>query len=84
MEHDVPQKNSGHHRRIIRKQERKNRTGLSDSHTWRLEQAGLHPVRVQLSPMAIGWFEDEIDLFVETRPRAGGKQPPLPKARQPE
>src|SRR5205807_511637 len=58
MEHHLLQKNSRQHRRIIRKQERKNRTGLSDSHTWRPEQVGLHPARVQISPMAIGWFED--------------------------
>jgi predicted DNA-binding transcriptional regulator AlpA len=69
------------HRCIIRSSERRKRTGLSDSQTWRLEQVGLHPARVQLSAAAIGWYEDEIDLFVETRPRAGGKRPPLPKAR---
>jgi predicted DNA-binding transcriptional regulator AlpA len=70
------------HRRIIRNPERRKRTGLSDSQAWRLEQVGLHPARVQLSPMAVGWYEDEIDLWVETRPRGVGKRPPLPTARR--
>jgi prophage regulatory protein len=69
-------------RNIIRKPEVRNRTGLSDSQTWRLEQAGNFPARVKLGPMAVGWFEDEVDDWVNSRSRAGGRQPPLPKKRR--
>jgi hypothetical protein len=32
--------------------------------------------------MAVGWYEDEVDDWIETRERASCKPPPLPKARQ--
>jgi prophage regulatory protein len=69
-------------RNIIRKPAVRGRTGLSDSQIWRLEKEGLFPARVLLGPMAVGWYDDEVDLWVETRERAGGKQPPLPKRRR--
>jgi prophage regulatory protein len=69
-------------RRIIRKPEVKNRTGLSNSQVWRLEQAKKFPARVQLGPLAVGWYEDEVDDWVHSRVRAGGRQPPLPKRRR--
>jgi prophage regulatory protein len=69
-------------RRIIRKPEVKKRTSLSDSHTWRLEQVGKFPPRIQLGPLAVGWYEDEVDDWVRSRIRAGGRQPPLPKRRR--
>jgi prophage regulatory protein len=69
-------------RNIIRKPEVQKRTGLSPSQTWRLEQAGNFPARVKLGPMAVGWYEDEVDDWVNSRSRAFGKQPPLPKKRR--
>jgi prophage regulatory protein len=70
-------------RSIIRNPEVQKRTGLSGSTLWRLEQAGQFPARVQLgSPQAVGWYEDEVDDWVNSRSRAGGKQPPLPKNRR--
>jgi prophage regulatory protein len=69
-------------RRIIRRPEVRRRTGLSDSQTWRLERAGNFPARIQLGPLAVGWFEDEVDDWVRSRIRAGGRQPPLPKRRR--
>jgi prophage regulatory protein len=70
-------------RRIIRKPEVRNRTGLSDAQCWRLEQVEKFPRRVQLGPLAVGWYEDEIDEWIHTRIRAGGRQPPLPNRRRP-
>jgi prophage regulatory protein len=69
-------------RNILRRPEVSLRTGLSGSHLWRLEGRGDFPARVKLGPMAVGWYEDEIDAWVESRPRAGGTQPPLPKSRR--
>jgi prophage regulatory protein len=71
-------------RNILRKPAVRGRTGLSDSQLWRLEQRGEFPARVRLSPggLAVGWYEDEVDDFVNSRPRAAGKQPPLPKSRR--
>jgi predicted DNA-binding transcriptional regulator AlpA len=62
-------------RRLIRKQEVLHRTGYSHTTIWRLEKAGLFPLRVQLSPMAVGWFEDEVDEWIASRIRQGGKKP---------
>jgi len=70
------------HRNILRNGPVTVRTGLSPSQRWRLEQRGEFPARVQLSEMSVGWYEDEIDAWVASRPRAGGKQPPLPKGRR--
>jgi predicted DNA-binding transcriptional regulator AlpA len=70
------------HRNILRNGPVTTRTGLSPSQRWRLEQRGEFPARVQISEMAVGWYEDEIDEWVATRPRGGGKQPPLPKSRR--
>ena len=61
-------------RRLIRKQEVLHRTGYSHTTIWRLEKAGLFPLRVQLSPMAVGWFEDEVDQWIASRIRRGGKK----------
>ena len=64
-------------RRIIRKPEVCRRTGYSPVQLWRLEKQGLFPYRVQLSPMAVGWYEDEVDEWIRSRVRQGGKRPPV-------
>jgi prophage regulatory protein len=69
-------------RNIIRKPAVRVRTGLSESQLWCLEQRREFPSRVQIGPMAVGWYEDEIDDWVESRARASGPQPPLPKSRR--
>lgn len=68
-------------RKILRKPAVRQRTGYSDSQIWRLERAGQFPKRVQLGPMAVGWFEDEIDRWVADRVRGFGKAPPPAKNR---
>jgi predicted DNA-binding transcriptional regulator AlpA len=70
------------YRNILRNPAVPSRTGLSTSQRWRLERRGEFPARVQLSEMAVGWYEDEVNEWIESRPRAGGKQPPLPKSRR--
>jgi prophage regulatory protein len=64
-------------RRIIRKPEVERLTGYSAVQIWRLEGRGLFPRRVQLSPMAVGWFEDEVSAWIQSRVRQGGKRPPV-------
>jgi prophage regulatory protein len=78
-------------RRLIRKQEVLHRTGYSHTTIWRLEKAGLFPLRVQLSPMAVGWFEDEVDQWIASRIRRGGgvkkpsvRWPNVPRPPEPE
>jgi prophage regulatory protein len=60
-------------RRIIRRAEVKRRTSLSFVHIWRLEKRNEFPARVQLGPNSVGWYEDEVDAWVASRIRAGGR-----------
>lgn len=66
-------------RRIIRKPEVRRLTSYSDTQIWRMEGDGTFPKRVQLGPMAVGWFEDEVLEWIESRVRQGGKRPPMSK-----
>jgi prophage regulatory protein len=69
-------------RKIIRKSAVRQRTGLSDTQVWRLERRDDFPARVQLGPNSVGWYEDEVDAWIHSRIRAGGRQPPLPRSRR--
>jgi len=62
-------------RSLIRKPEVRRRTGYSDTTIWRLERDGLFPRRVQIGEMAVGWYEDEISEWIQSRVRQGGKRP---------
>jgi prophage regulatory protein len=73
----IPRKGEPAERRIIRKPEVRRRTGYSYTSIWREEKAGRFPKRVQLSPMAVGWFEDEVLDWIQSRVRRGGKRPPV-------
>ena len=44
-------------------------TGLSRSTVWRLERAGQFPQRIRLSGNSVGWRDEEVRHWVETRPR---------------
>jgi prophage regulatory protein len=56
------------HRRIVRKPVAAHKTGYSEQHICRLERRGLFPKKVKLQPGgAVGWFEDEIDAWLEAR-----------------
>jgi predicted DNA-binding transcriptional regulator AlpA len=62
-------------RKIIRRPKVRELTGYSDGHIWRLEKQGLFPPRIQLGPMAIGWYEDEVFGWLRLRVRGMGKHP---------
>jgi prophage regulatory protein len=57
--------------KILRDSQVKEITGLSRVTRWRLERDGQFPKRVQLGKRAVGWREDEIEAFIENRPRVG-------------
>ena len=56
-------------RKIIREQQVATLTGRSRASRWRDEKAGTFPRRVRIGRNAVGWFEDEIQAWLESRPR---------------
>ena len=64
---------------ILRFAEVQKRVGLSRSTIWRLEREGLFVRRVQLSPNAVGWVEEEVDEWILSRiagrPRSADGEP---------
>ena len=57
-------------KRILRRADVVKKTGLSPVTLWRLEKAGLFPNRKQLGARAVGWVEDEVDGWIESREAA--------------
>jgi len=55
--------------RILRKPEVSAKTGLSTVTIWRAVRAGTFPQPLQLTPKSVGWYEHEIDAYLETLPR---------------
>jgi prophage regulatory protein len=60
---------------ILTKQEVVTRTSLSPSTIWRRMQVGDFPVSIQLSPGKVGWHEEEIERWLESRPRGVAQLP---------
>lgn len=56
--------------RILKQPEVSRNTGLSRSSIYRLEALGQFPLRVKLSEAASGWRSDEIEQWINSRPRA--------------
>jgi prophage regulatory protein len=52
----------------------KNKVGLSRVTAWRLERAGKFPKRVKLGENSVGWRLDEVEAWLESRPRVGGRK----------
>jgi prophage regulatory protein len=44
-------------------------TGLSRVSIWRYERANLFPNRIKLGPNRVGWRSDEVEAWIESRPR---------------
>lgn len=55
--------------RLLRIEEVKDKTGLSRTTIWRREREGDFPQRVKLGESAVAWREDEIEDWIEDRPR---------------
>ena len=58
-------------RRILRLGSTTRVTGLSKATIYRQIQAGTFPRQVKLGPRAVGWLADEVQQWLDTRPRAG-------------
>lgn len=56
-------------RKILSKKEVKERCGLSDVTIWREQKAGRFPIRILLTPRRVGWYEDEIEAWLDSRVR---------------
>jgi prophage regulatory protein len=59
-------------RKLISKKELKTVHGIpySFAHIARLEKAGDFPKRIQLGACRVAWFEDEVEGWKASRPRA--------------
>jgi prophage regulatory protein len=60
-------------RKIIGPVETIKTTNLSRSTLWRLEKRGEFPQRINISSNRVGWYEDEVSTWIESRPRGIGK-----------
>jgi prophage regulatory protein len=58
-------------RRFVREPEVKRRTTLSRAQRWKMEQKGEFPRRFRLGPHTVAWWDDEIEQWMQSRPRAG-------------
>lgn len=50
------------------------RTGISRTTIWRLERNGGFPQRLRLGPNSVGWSDEEIQKWIEERPRGMARQ----------
>ena len=55
------------HKTFLRKPAVQNRTGLSNTTIWRLEQVGKFPARVRITENIVGWDEEEIEAWLRQR-----------------
>lgn len=53
--------------KILRVPEVQGRTGMSKTTIDRLEKAGKFPLRIQITERAIGWAEEEIAQWLNSR-----------------
>ncbi|MEP7309164.1 MAG: AlpA family phage regulatory protein [Acidobacteriota bacterium] len=56
-------------RRVLKQKEVSSRTSMSRSWIWRAVRAGTFPSPITLGSGHIGFFEDEIESWLATRPR---------------
>jgi prophage regulatory protein len=54
---------------ILKQPEVSRVTGLSRSSIYRLEALGQFPSRVKLAECASGWHSEEVQAWIESRPR---------------
>jgi prophage regulatory protein len=52
---------------IIRRPEVSQRTGLPKSSIYALVNRGEFPAPVKLGPRAVGWYEDAVDQWIDSR-----------------
>lgn len=57
-------------RRVLRREQVLNKTGLSRTSMFNLEKAQDFPQHFMLTPRCAVWFEDEVDGWLEARRKA--------------
>jgi len=59
-------------RRLVTKKELKTIYGIpySPTHTARMEAAGTFPKRLVLGPCRVAYWSDEVEAWIDSRPRA--------------
>ena len=60
---------------IIRLPEVIRQTGHCKSHIYAKKKKGLFPQSVEIGPRAVGWYEDEVQHYIQTRPRSDAGTP---------
>ena len=58
--------------RILRKPELMTKLGLSDATIWRRERLGQFPKRISLGGKSVGWFESEVNAWLQAKKDARG------------
>ncbi|MBM4124948.1 MAG: AlpA family phage regulatory protein [Nitrospira sp.] len=61
--------------KILRKPAILEMTGLSDTTIWRLERKGRFPARRRISDNSVGWFEAEVEEWLNARQRGMAAAP---------
>ena len=54
-------------KKVLRKKEVREITGLGDTTLWRLEKIGKFPPRLRLGVGAVGWLEEEVEAWIEEK-----------------
>ena len=57
-------------RLVIRLPEVIRQTGMCKSQIYALKTKGIFPQSIKIGPRAVGWCEDEVQHYIETRPRS--------------
>ncbi len=57
-----------HEQRVLRPAAAAHKLGVSRATVYRWERSGAIPSRIQLGPHAVGWYERDLDEFLERRP----------------
>ncbi len=56
-------------KKVLRPREVTKKVNLSRTTIWRREREGNFPRRIRLGPNSTGWLEEEIDAWLDSRPR---------------
>ena len=57
-------------RLVIRLPEVIRQTGMCKSQIYALKAKGIFPQSIKIGPRAVGWYEDEVQHYIMTRPRS--------------
>jgi prophage regulatory protein len=61
--------------RVVRVRDLTELLGISRSTLWRWERGGLLPPKRRLGPNVVGWYEEEVQDWLRSRPSGLGVSP---------